>query len=172
MGRYKNIIKKGMKDLSWLESFLKEKLNGEAEISINAGEKMYNNIFCKYGRIIEIEKGGKYQNKVIRRVIFTNGKYAFEQSSEAKNGKYGIYFVFRIIDIEKYLENQEEKEYKDYLKKNKKDSEELKILYKELCHITFSLNGYYFKNIISDKKLLNNNIDNTEIINKIELLEG
>lgn len=171
MGKYKNIIKKGVQDLSWLESFLKEKLNGEPETLINASEKMYNNIFCKYGRIIETEKGSRYQNKTTGRVIFTNGKYAFEQASEVKNGKYGTYFIFRIIDIEKYLEDQEEKEYEDYLKKNKKDRQELKILYKELCHITFNLNGYYFKNIISDKKLFNDNIDNTEIINKIESLE-
>ena len=39
--RYKNIIKRDQRDLTWIKNFLNEKLEGKEQVLINANEKMY-----------------------------------------------------------------------------------------------------------------------------------
>ena len=177
--RYKTIIKRTQKDsdLSWLHSFLKEKLNGERIVKITASEKMVHNIFEKYGRSIKMS-GADY------RTIYNDERYAFEVL-ESKNGKYGIYYLVRIICIEKDIEflinervADEEKRLNRKLKKGKIDENiknQLMELNKEL--ITIEVNCEYnpYTLPISDNKLYNESYCNNEkaeaIYDKIESIE-
>lgn len=94
---YKKIVKRGVKNLTFMQNFLQEKLDGNAEVIINVSEKVYDRILCKYARHLEYHcmyDTEKYS------LFYNDGEYSFEVLSE-HFGQYGPYYKLHIADIEK-----------------------------------------------------------------------
>ena len=161
----KKIVKRGVKDMTFINKFLSEKLNGKSSVEININENVYNKICKRNGR--ELYYYGCSSNDLRTGLFFNNLEYAFQIGSSL-NGKYGAYYKMKIVDIQKTtIENLNNRIAASKLKESTKD------LYLDLfkqqevdMFNPFSMN-------LKDKKLL----DLTqfeiekEIINKIENAE-
>lgn len=95
--RIKKIIKRGVKDLTFINNFLNEKLQGKDEVVINVNENVYNKILCRYGRKLEYNIDRFSTGFTL---FFNNDVYSFEVIRECY-GKYGTYYKLHIVDIDK-----------------------------------------------------------------------
>lgn len=169
---YKKIIKRGIKDLSFIDNFLKEKLQDNEETIINISSNVYSKILCRYARSLEYHVDRFNTNFSL---FFNDEIYSFEVLSR-HNGKYGEYYKLHIVDIEKFTAKQIEKRLLN-LEANK--NKELKYLYLRLFQIQaneninpFKLNLYLNE---TNKRIINeftNSKEEIELINKIECIEG
>ena len=172
--RYNNIIKRGIKDTTWLDNFLKEKLNGNMCVTINASEKMYYNIFRKYGRILKsyIYKYGLGEYEIL---AFQDDNYMFTMHPDywtGIKGKYSYYFKIDIVDIKKSIDYQYNERMKNIDKRIKtKVSNEIYELYKKVIRLDVEVNFDLGYNLVTNnttyKRLKK---DNSEIEKEIEKL--
>lgn len=190
----KNIIKRGIKDLSDIQNYLESKLNGNSSVVINVNEKVYNGFLCKYGRFIPVCKSIGFVTKYAEddTLLYKDDVYAFEDYSEWKNGKYGAYKQVKIYNIKGYEKECIKRRSDDYKNKFEKDNkrrikkglqplefnEELYNLYLDLWNVqeSFKFNSNLDINKTTVKKLYDedhkNNTDREEfLLDKIDELE-
>lgn len=169
--RYKNIIKRGINNVEWLEGYLENKLDGNNSITIKASEKTYNNVFYRYGRVLCCDSVTISKNQGCTpssRLIFLNDNYMFMSDMYCHTGKYGNYYIVKIFDIKKIIDidisNLITLTSNLFMKKNKEVPKEL---IKE--YVTTQVNFYYNP---LDGYRINYKVLQNLLVNNIEELEG
>lgn len=112
----KNIIKRGIKDVSEIQTYIESKLEGSNVKVINVNEKIFNNLLCRYGRFIPVCKsiGGVTKYAEDDSLLYKDDIYAFEEISEWKNGKYGSYKRVKLYNINGYKQECIQRRIDDY----------------------------------------------------------
>lgn len=179
---YKQIIKRGVKDLTFIQGVLSEKLENKPIVEINASEKMINNILKKYGRVFKCWNS-KYLD--CDYLIYNDEKYSFYVNiSNGISGKYGYYYLLTIVDNEKLSQQRLNKAIEDFnkydLKMWQKEIDIFKIGYYDLLlelmehdYITeFNPFEVTFINNVTHKRVLNDYTEKKKtILDKMNTLE-
>lgn len=96
MCKIKTIVNKRQSDLAWIQDFLALELVGRDRVVVNASEKQFNNIYCKYGQFVNL----KYNNYDNINLYYYDSLYAY-RALKKLNGKYGTFYTIEIIDTQK-----------------------------------------------------------------------
>jgi hypothetical protein len=159
----KPIVKRGVKETSWLDGFVKSRLNGNATHEAICTEKM-EYALSKYCRKLDYHTSSKFS--IDTGLFFNNGIYSIAVISR------GYKKVLLITDIEKQITANIERRIRDFSITEKKASKEEKNAYAEYFKLdeNANLNPFYMINFTEhvSKSIFNEKQNFKDIVEEFE----